>query len=442
MQDRDDECAFSNSLFQTGHVQARDNECGFPNSLFQTGSGKIVNISTDGIARAKTLLGLEEDNRPSNVHCFQGTRNLCNTDERYEWQNFSHLETRESVNHNGKINAVASVSRSSVISKTDWGQSRIENEAKPHVMQSTMQNSAHKPPPIKFHTAGGRSISVSSDALQRARGLLGDPELGTFLSVEDADDSVFVFPNGRSFDDTLLNEEIDTHSSLSYQGMAKSKHMSKSFVSPLRSSSNQIQLSLKVGTTNPGTNLMEQFDAAGQENFCPLNGNATCPQRPLSNGSSALYTVVDNSLENGTALRKNAVGMPQGRHLVDISNTIGTTSTGIKQPANGKKRIGGTSVSSFKRPRSSKFSTPVNKNIPFLPKGKIYLSFYISYFSINNEHLCSQPWFMFHQVYLLCLPKILVSKEGFPLDILFRLKESMSRNILESLHQNKTWYLG
>ncbi|KAF3448040.1 hypothetical protein FNV43_RR08748 [Rhamnella rubrinervis] len=369
VQDRDDECAFSNSLFQTGHVQARDNECGFPNSLFQTGSGKIVNISTDGLARAKTLLGLEECNGPSNVQCFQGTRNLPNTDKRYEWQNFSHLEMREGVNHNGKMDTVASVSRSSVISTTEWGQSRIENEAKPHVMQSTMQNSAHKPPPIKFHTAGGRSISVSNDALQRARSLLGDPELGTFFSDKDADDSVFAFSDSRSFDDILLNKEIDTCSRLSYQEMAKSKHMSKSFVSPLRLSANQIQLSLKSGTVNPGTNLMKQFDAVGQENFCPLNGNATCPQRPLSNGSPAPCTVVDNSLENGTALRKNAVGMPRGRHLVDISNTIGTTSTGIKQPTNGKKRIGGTSVSPFKRPRSSKFSTPVNKHITFLPNG-------------------------------------------------------------------------
>lgn len=388
-----DECAFSSSVFQPGHLLARDNECGFPNSLFQTGSGKIVNISSDGLARAKTLLGLEEDNGPSNVQCFQGTENLSNTDECCEWQNFSHLETREGVKHNGKMDAGASVSRPSVNFKTDFRRSRIENEAKPRVMQPTMQNSALKPPPIKFHTAGGRSISVSSDALHRARSLLGDPELGIFLSNKDADDSDFAFPNGRMFDDSLLNKENEALLSLSHQGMAKSKHMFKSFVSPLRSSANQVQLSLKSETLNPGTNLLKQFDAAGRENGCRLNNEAAC-QGPLCNGSSAPSTEEDNSLANGTAMRKNAVGMSRGRHLVDISNTFGTMSTSIKKPTNAKKRIGGASASPFKRPRSSKFSTPVNKNTPFLPKGKIYLSLLEINFTIINEQLCSS--FMLH----------------------------------------------
>ncbi|KAH7514694.1 hypothetical protein FEM48_Zijuj11G0117000 [Ziziphus jujuba var. spinosa] len=332
----DDEFGFSSSIFQTGHVEARADECGFSNSLFQTGSGKLVNISSDGLARAKTLLGLEADNGPPNVD--------------------------------------VSVSRSSLIHKTDFGQSRFKNGAKPHFMQSTMQNSAPKPPPIKFHTAGGRSLSVSSDALQRARSLLGDPELGTFLSEGDTNDSVFAFPNGRSFNGSLLNGENDSCSSLSNQEMAKSKHASKSFVSPFRSTSNQLQLALNSGTKNLGANLINQFDAVSDDNICWPNSNTTCLQKPLSNGSSVSNTVVDISLANDIALRKNPVGMSRGGHLVDISNTIGTKSMGIKQPTNEKKRIGRTSVSPFKRPRSSKFTTPVNKNIPFVPKGLSTLS--------------------------------------------------------------------
>lgn len=340
MQDGDDEFGFSNSIFQTGHVQARADECGFSNSLFQTGSGKLVNISSDGLARAKTLLGLEEDNGPPIVD--------------------------------------ASASRSLVICKTDFGQSRFKNEAEPQFMQFTMQNSAPKPPPIKFHTAGGRSLSVSSDALQRARSLLGDPELGTLSSEGDANDSVFAFPNGRRFDDCSLNEENESRSSLSYQEMAKSKHESKIFVSPLRSSSNQLHLSLKSGTTNLGANLINQFDAVDDDNVCRPNSNTTCLQKPLSNGSFVSNKVVDNSLANGTALRKNPVGMSQRGHLVDISNTIGTISMGIKQPTNERKRIGRTSISPFKRPRSCKFTTPVNKNIPFAPKGKFNSRFYVN----------------------------------------------------------------
>ncbi|BBH02575.1 hypothetical protein Prudu_013190 [Prunus dulcis] len=50
-----------------GQVQATNNRGGFSNSLFQTGSGKMVNISPDGLVRAKTLLGLGDDNDHSKL---------------------------------------------------------------------------------------------------------------------------------------------------------------------------------------------------------------------------------------------------------------------------------------------------------------------------------------------------------------------------------------
>ncbi|KAE9608508.1 hypothetical protein Lalb_Chr08g0236481 [Lupinus albus] len=44
---------------------------------------------------------------------------------------------------------------------------------------------------IKFHTACGRSISISNYALQRARSLLGEPHLGDFFDGGDVSDSIF-----------------------------------------------------------------------------------------------------------------------------------------------------------------------------------------------------------------------------------------------------------
>ncbi|KAJ6316002.1 hypothetical protein OIU78_019307 [Salix suchowensis] len=44
------------------------------------------------------------------------------------------------------------------------------------------------PPPFKFHSAGGRSLSVSSEALKRVRSILGDPDIGAFLNEGDAFD--------------------------------------------------------------------------------------------------------------------------------------------------------------------------------------------------------------------------------------------------------------
>lgn len=352
-------------------MQARDNECNFSNSLFQTGSGKMVNISSDGLARAKTLLGLVEDNDSGSFQGFQDTRKLSNTDSTFGWQNVSHLEKREGVNHCGSMDDT-SVPRSSSFCRVDLGQDRLRNEAKPHLTPSRMYNSATKPPPVKFQTAGGRSISVSSDALQRARSLLGDPELGTFLDIGDADDVELSVSKNKRLVDTLLNEENTPPTSVTHQQRAKSNFMPKSFVSPLRSSSKQTQLSVNSESINSGTNLIGQFDAVSHDKVCKLNGIRTCQQEPLSDGLCAPNAVVDNPLANTISLRKNQVGRSLGRQLVDISNTIGTASANDRQATNEKRRILRTSKSPFKRPRSSKFSTPMKSNVSFAPTGKIH----------------------------------------------------------------------
>lgn len=359
-------------MFCAGQMQAKDNVCDLSNSLFQTASGKTVNISSDGLARAKTLLGLNEDNRPCKFQGFQNTMKSSTMDSSFGRQNVSSLDKGEGVNHFGFIDS-ASIPRSSPICRTDLVHSRFRNEAKPHPTPSRLHNSVTTPSPIKFQTAGGRSISVSSDALQRARSLLGDPELEIVFDTGNAGDLEVPFSERKRLADSSLNKENDPQSSLSRQETAKSKLMSKSFISPMRSSSEQMHASGNSKSLNSGTNLIRHFDAVSQEDVCRLSRNPTHQQECSSNGLCDPNTAVDNFLANGIDLSKNLVGRSPSRHLADISNTIGSVSATNRQATNEKRRIVRNSVSPFKKPRSSKFSTPMKSNFSFVPNGKIYL---------------------------------------------------------------------
>jgi breast cancer 2 susceptibility protein len=352
-------------------VLARDNGCGSSNSLFQTGSGKIVNISSDGLVRAKTLLGLEEDNDNSIFQGLQHSVKPYNPNGPFGWKSLSNSEMGDCVN-NCDIKDGTSVPRPLLTSMSGSAGSRLKNQANPNLMQPEMQSSALKPPPIKFHTAGGRSISVSSDALKRARSLLGDPELGTFLNEEDADDSVFSFSKETRFNDILSNEGNDPCTPFSSEEMAYNKNTSKSFVTPLRSSSNQVQLSVKSEHIISGNNLIKEFDAVHYDNVCRLNTNASSLEKRLSDRQGDPNTAAKNSLANGISSRISPLGRSPARPLVDITNTIGTACTNNGQVANVKRILGKSSVSPFKKPRSSKFSTPLNRNVPLVPNGKFH----------------------------------------------------------------------
>ncbi|XP_034695014.1 protein BREAST CANCER SUSCEPTIBILITY 2 homolog B-like isoform X1 [Vitis riparia] len=338
-----------------GQDHDRDNGCGFSNSLFQTGSGKMVNISSAGLVRAKTLLGLEEN---SNHHSCQEHITKQNVMDGLDGgQNSSCLEMQEDLN-SIKSEDAKPVPRPFSTS-TSWRTGSI-NEAVPHLKQSEMYNPAPNPPPIKFHTAGGRSISVSSDALQRARSLLGDPELGTSLNEGDEDDMVSSFLKG-SFRDASSDKENDSDTSLSHHEKAKSKHTSKSFISPIRLFPNRVQSSVMPENTYSGSNLIKKYAD---------DSKITCPQEPLSNRLCAPHTIIDNSVANGNCSINKPLGRSSGGPLVDVSNRIGTLLTNKKQTITEKRRLGRrSSISPFKRPRSSKFCPPLNSNVSFVPNG-------------------------------------------------------------------------
>ncbi|KAA8517722.1 hypothetical protein F0562_015219 [Nyssa sinensis] len=305
-----------------------ENGQSFSNSMFQTGSGKTVNISSAGLVRAKTLLGLEENYDHENFRGLEQTRKQS-ASEPFGWQNSSHLGTREGVSNTG-FKVAASIPISPFNFKTSSIVSDSKSEAIPN-----LTHSSPKPPPIKFHTAGGRSISVSSDALQRARSLLGDPELGIFLNGEDANDPVLSIFRDRRCNDDFSDKDNNPSTTLSDKETAKSKHMPKSFISPLRSSSNHMQSSYMSENVSSGSNLIRRFDAEDHESASRLHKNKPCLRKPFSNRPHSPHAIARDNNHTGE-----------------------------------KRRLGRrSSVSPFKRPRSSRFVTPLNGNISLVHNG-------------------------------------------------------------------------
>ncbi|KAG7017205.1 Protein BREAST CANCER SUSCEPTIBILITY 2-like B, partial [Cucurbita argyrosperma subsp. argyrosperma] len=315
----------------------------FSNSLFQTGSGKSVNVSSQGLLRAKTLLGLEEDDTCSNFQRFGQAISPYDFEGEF-------LESKGACGMENTSNTL--------VSNTFFSRSSLENHASPSFKQIELPNKAPKPPAVKFHTAGGRSLSISSDALQRARSLLGDPELGSFLDEGDVD--CYKEDMGNA---TPSNGKHAFHTpSFNMEDSTTTKHTSKSFVSPLRPSSKAMQSSFKTKSIL-GSNLMKKFDAAEQESIRRFDDNKSCLPETLGCQPSEPSTIVDNVSENGIRSGIHLGERSFGGPLNDISNIADSRSRSDRASNNEKRKLWSTSsVSPFKRPRNSKFSTPLNKN--------------------------------------------------------------------------------
>ncbi|CAN7084546.1 unnamed protein product [Brassica oleracea var. botrytis] len=276
---------------------------GVPNSCFQTASNKKVNVSSAGMARAKALLGLEEDD---------------------DFSGFKHVNHRLPSSHQ---------QHGLTTPETFGAQNRSVTPGGHYVpgKRSEILSSSPKVPQTKFQTAGGRSLSVSVEALNRARSLLGDPELGPFFD----DVHHFVTPQK----DKWIGGDIAHESN---------KHTSNSFISPLQSSSKQFR-SVKLEDVASGVNLINKFDAAVDE----THGN-----RPLASDKA-----VNNTMGTGFIPRSTQFGRQAHQPLVDITNRNHIAHANNRQESSQKKRLGKTvSVPPFKRPRTSSFKSPLMKN--------------------------------------------------------------------------------
>ncbi|KAK2987308.1 hypothetical protein RJ640_000084 [Escallonia rubra] len=347
-----DEC---NAISDAGLLGGGANGGSFSNSMFQTGSGKAVNISTTGLVRAKSLLGFEDNHDNETFQGFEHKTKDSKDSEHFGWQSSCRLEmTKDSPSDpvspfNFKCGSVGSDS----------------NETTPHYVHS-----ASRRPPIKFHSAGGRSISVSSDALQRARSLLGDPELGAFLDGGDAGNPSFSSYKESISDYSSVDKDNDPSIPLPDQGTSKSKHMPNNFVSPLRPISYQKQSVARSESRGLGSNLIKKFNEEGHDSTSRLFSDFPIQEKHLSNHPLSFHGVRGDPFPNGTGSRINSLGRSSSGPLVDISNTIATEDTDNKRTTGDKRRLGKkSSVSAFKKPRSSKFITPLNRNALPVPNG-------------------------------------------------------------------------
>lgn len=329
------------------------------NSMFQTGSGKAVSISSAGLHRAKAMLGLEKNSNHESFDGFEQTRKHLTASQLLCCQNSSPLEMEDPANLG--FSSVSRITISPYIAKSNPLRSEFKEFTPDFV------DAANKPPPVKFHTAGGRSISVSTDALQRARNLLGDPELDSFLCEADvADPAISIFGDGKTTH--ISNEENYQMTPFSCNRPSNGNSLSKNFTSPLRSISYQKQSSGRLETIGPGNNLIKKFDAEARNNTLsrPYNGTHV---KPLKNKFPAERV---DCLENGIHSRIDPTKRLSNGPLADISNSNGRDDIDNKQCFGEKRRLGRiNSVSPFKRPRTSKFVTPLHKNDSSVPNGKL-----------------------------------------------------------------------
>ncbi|XP_028804749.1 protein BREAST CANCER SUSCEPTIBILITY 2 homolog A isoform X2 [Neltuma alba] len=365
--------------YSAGKELAMDDDCLFSNSVFKTGSGKTVNISSNGLARAKTLLGLKEDASDCNSQSLWKTTKLCAIDEAYELQRSSQSELDKGVSSYGMVNMGSHLSplscfNPSSINNTNsvGGTHTIKNYPEKTPVRPEKYGSACKEGPVKFFTAGGRSLSVSNDALERARNLLGDPDLGGLFDEGDAGNAIFSFSKERQSDSAASYEENDPHTPLYHHITAKSKYMTQSFTSPMKSSG-PTEYSSKFPSVGSGSNLITKFNAVGKEINC-MQSSITCPQTPLHDKNQVSDKTVSTSSFNGFPSRMDPLGK-SSQISVEISNTMSTAHATNRQLVCGTRRLGPrVNASTFKQPRNTRFSAPLKQDVPVSPDGSPKLS--------------------------------------------------------------------
>ncbi|KAJ0235023.1 Protein BREAST CANCER SUSCEPTIBILITY 2 B [Hirschfeldia incana] len=310
------------------NVPLRESGFGDPNSFFQTASNKKVNVSSAGLSRANALLGLADDD-------FDGFNHVKRSSSSHQKRGCSEFKTHATaVQHH----------------------SETPGHYEGYVSGKTSENLYPSPmPPTKFQTAGGKSLSVSVQAMKRARCLLGDSESGTFFDDVAAGDQ-FVTPQKlQRLGDIAINNRNANTGYNGHEGKTNSKHPATSFVSPLRSSSKQFR-SVKQEDLASRGNLIKKFDAAVDETDCALDIT-----KLVAHGPSNM--AVNNTKANGFIPIAKQFGRPAGQPLVDITNRSDTAYANKKQDSTQKKRLGKTIfVSPYKRPRNSSFQPPLKKN--------------------------------------------------------------------------------
>jgi breast cancer 2 susceptibility protein len=280
-------------------------------SPLKTSSVRTVNISSLGVSRAATLLGLEESTLSTQLFGQVGEK----------------LGTKITVERENSECRLASGNAISVDSHKDFSPSekRLYRHEQLRFSKSSASDSGEDS--IRFSTAGGRSMAISSNSLQRAKNLLGE--------LED--------PQNDSAGCSLASA-----SKMKQPNSSASKEKQPNSTIYPRDDPFLLHTSRPIGCTSPDT-------PATKHNANMLHVEREChaindipkvlkPPSRLSEGDTA-SDVKCNTRRYHT---------PTGA-LVDITNYMAPHSGNMDHFANGKRIMGRrNSISPFKRPRSSR----------------------------------------------------------------------------------------
>ncbi|XP_015622757.1 protein BREAST CANCER SUSCEPTIBILITY 2 homolog B isoform X2 [Oryza sativa Japonica Group] len=309
-------------------------------SPLKTSYARTVHISSVGVSRAATLLGLEENTLSTQLLGHVGDK--LGTKITVE---------RENSEHQFGVASVSGISGGCPISSGP-AENQVLMDPHQHFAFSKTTFSDSSEQAIRFSTAGGRTMAISSDALQRAKNLLGESDLE-------------VSPNnllGHS-SASACKENIQNSTGLRKEGepdLLKSRGNSKTEpaqfsipAKPDRKHTDSLEYAVPDATLANGNSV--RLHAA--RDFHPIN---EIPK--ISKPSSRCSFGTENASDTKDKARR--LQMPSGP-LIDITNYIDTHSVNTDYLAGEKRRFGGrNSISPFKRPRSSRFIAPININNP------------------------------------------------------------------------------
>lgn len=299
-------------------------------SPLKTSYARTVHISSVGVSRAATLLGLEENTLSTQLLGHVGDK--LGTKITVE---------RENSEHQFGVASVSGISGGCPISSGP-AENQVLMDPHQHFAFSKTTFSDSSEQAIRFSTAGGRTMAISSDALQRAKNLLGESDLE-------------VSPNnllGHS-SASACKENIQNSTGLRKEGepdLLKSRGNSKTEpaqfsipAKPDRKHTDSLEYAVPDATLANGNSV--RLHAA--RDFHPIN---EIPK--ISKPSSRCSFGTENASDTKDKARR--LQMPSGP-LIDITNYIGTHSVNTDYLAGEKRRFGGrNSISPFKRPRSSR----------------------------------------------------------------------------------------
>uniref|UniRef100_J3KWN6 Uncharacterized protein n=1 Tax=Oryza brachyantha TaxID=4533 RepID=J3KWN6_ORYBR len=320
------------NMKRENHKQLNNVDKYIPNftSPLKTSCIRTVNISSVGVSRAATLLGLEDNTLSTQLLGHVGDK--LGTKINVE---------RENSEHRFDVASVRGVSGGCPM---NLGPAENQVLMDPHQQstfsKTTVSDSSEQA--IKFSTAGGRSMAISSDALQRAKSLLGESDLevlpNNFLGHSSAS------PCKEKLQNSTRLRKGETDLLKTIRGESKTEPAIFSLPAmPDRKHTDSLGRAIPDTTLANGNSV--RFHAA--RGYHPIN---EIPKLPKPSSRCSFGT--ENASDTNDKARR--FQMPPGP-LVDITNYMGTHSVKTDSLPTEKRRIGGrNTISTFKRPRSSR----------------------------------------------------------------------------------------